>query len=149
MAKPSFWTWNWYHRFFRFFCFFLCDSQPSQCFVANNDANSNHQFFTRHFFSFPCQSQPSESLPSDSEQVFTCFFPAPLLVLNILPQHGIPFAFCFWSNRVWDASFHQCPVRINPTCVHTHLTSPTNPFPEAKLALTVVALPEQEVMLAC
>ena len=28
MAKPSFWTWNWYHRFFRFFVFFCVIYNP-------------------------------------------------------------------------------------------------------------------------
>ena len=28
MAKPSFWTWNWYHRFFRFFVFFCVIHNP-------------------------------------------------------------------------------------------------------------------------
>ena len=28
MAKPSFWTWNWYHRFFCFFVFFCVIHNP-------------------------------------------------------------------------------------------------------------------------
>ena len=28
MAKPSFWTWNWYHTFFRFFAFFCVIHNP-------------------------------------------------------------------------------------------------------------------------
>ena len=114
MAKPSFWTWKWYHRFFCFFVFSVWFTTLT-VFCGQQRCELKPPVFHAPLFSFPCQSQPSESLPSDSEQVFTGFFPAPLLGRNILPQHGIPFAFCFWSNRVWDASFHQCPVRINPT----------------------------------
>ena len=90
-------------------------------------------------FLFPWQSQPCESFPSDSEQVLTCLFPAPLLGLNILPH------VCNFNDVITPHPTYPkptCSVASNMCATSTmslHHTPPT-PNPRVPQRLTCVQL---------
>ena len=62
MAKPSFWTWNWYHRFFRFFAFFCVIHNPHSVLWPTTMRTQTTSFSRATFF---------HSLASHSRKVCT------------------------------------------------------------------------------